>query len=426
MKRTTKLIGIILAIALAVTAVYMKGIYDGSGGKELALTRQAVAAQAKSTASPVKALTERDVYYPGSEGLGPDEMRVIACGTGMPNARPKQAAACFLVELGNGEKFIFDIGTGSSERLSAMKIPYDYLDKVFIGHLHADHFGDLDALWVGGVLANRQRPLRVWGPSGHEKKYGTKHAVDHMKEMFAWDYASRLGNVNTVGFKIEVNEFDYKAVNKVIYQENGVTIRTIPAIHALDGPVSFILEWNGLKFAFSSDTYPNKWWIEHTAGADIAIHECFITPSDLVKKQKFPVQDALNVGTQVHTSPAQFGKVMSQIKPRLAVGYHFFNDHDTLPGVLEQVRKTYDGPLALAVDYMVFNVTKDEVKVRMAVTDEDIWPQPSITEKLPANPKDRVGFSDFITSGRVVYKEVLEKIYANTNKEFGTNVSPPN
>ncbi len=426
MKRTTKLIGIVFAIALSVTAVYMKGIYDGGGGKKLVLTRQAVAAQAKSTASPVKALAERDVYYPGSEALGPDEMRVIACGTGMPNARPKQAAACFLVELGNGEKFIFDIGTGSSERLSAMKIPYDYLDKVFIGHLHADHFGDLDALWVGGVLANRQRPLRVWGPSGHEKKYGTKHAVDHMKEMFAWDYASRLGNVNTVGFKIEVNEFDYKAVNKVIYQENGVTIRTIPAIHALDGPVSFILEWNGLKFAFSSDTYPNKWWIEHTAGADIAIHECFITPSDLVKKQKFPVQDALNVGTQVHTSPAQFGKVMSQIKPRLAVGYHFFNDHDTLPGVLEQVRKTYDGPLALAVDYMVFNVTKDEVKVRMAVTDEDIWPQPSITEKLPANPKDRVGFSDFITSGRVVYKEVLEKIYANTNKEFGTNVSPPN
>ncbi|MEE9159170.1 MAG: guanitoxin biosynthesis MBL fold metallo-hydrolase GntH, partial [Gammaproteobacteria bacterium] len=384
------------------------------------------AAETKSPASPVKALAGREVYYPGSEDLAADEMRVIACGTGMPNARPKQAAACWLVELGNGDKFLFDIGSGSAERISALKIPYDYLDKVFIGHLHADHFGDLDALWIGGVLANRQRPLRVWGPSEREEKYGTKYAVEHMQEMFSWDYASRQGNVNTVGFKIEVNEFDYKAVNKVIYQENGVTIRTIPAIHALDGPVSFILEWNGLKFAFSSDTYPNKWWIEHTAGADIAIHECFITPSDLVRKQKFPVQDALNVGTQVHTSPAQFGKVMSQIKPRLAVGYHFFNDHDTLPGVLEQVRKTYDGPLALAVDYMVFNVTKDEVKVRMAVTDEDIWPQPSITEKLPANPKDRVGFSDFITSGRVVYKEVLEKIYANTNKEFGTNVSPPN
>ena len=114
-----------------------------------------------NAASPTEALADRDAYYPGTETLAPDEMRVTACGTGMPNARPKQAAACFLVELGNGDKFIFDIGTGSMERLTGLAIPFDYLDKVFIGHLHADHFGDLDALWVGGVISNRQRPLRV-------------------------------------------------------------------------------------------------------------------------------------------------------------------------------------------------------------------------------------------------------------------------
>ena len=141
-------------------------------------------AEAEAGVSPVKAHA-RDFYAPNTEDLAPDEMRLIACGTGMPNARPKQAAACWLVELGNGDKFIFDIGTASGDRLSAMKIPYDYLDKVFIGHLHADHFGDLDALWVGGVLANRQRPLRVWGPSGSEERLGTKHAVEHMKEMYA-------------------------------------------------------------------------------------------------------------------------------------------------------------------------------------------------------------------------------------------------
>ena len=62
--------------------------------------------------SPVKALGEREVYYPGTEDIAPDEMRVVALGTGMPNARPKQAAACFLVELGNGDKFLFDAGTG--------------------------------------------------------------------------------------------------------------------------------------------------------------------------------------------------------------------------------------------------------------------------------------------------------------------------
>jgi ribonuclease Z len=58
--------------------------------------------------------SNRYSYYPTTETLGPDEMRVVALGTGMPTARPKQAAACFLVELGNGDKFIFDAGTGSA------------------------------------------------------------------------------------------------------------------------------------------------------------------------------------------------------------------------------------------------------------------------------------------------------------------------
>ena len=379
----------------------------------------------QEVSSPVKALSDHAAYFPGTEDLAPDEMRVIACGTGMPNARPKQAAACWLVELGNGDKFLFDIGTGSAERISAMKIPYDYLDKVFIGHLHADHIGDLDALWVGGAIGNRQRPLRVWGPSGSEDRLGTRHAVEHMKEMYAWDYASRQGNVNTVGFVIEVNEFDYRGENQVIYQENGVTIRSIPAIHALDGPVSFILDWNDLKFAFSSDTYPNTWWIEHTQNADLAIHECFATPGILIEKQSFPVSDALNVGTQVHTSPAQFGKVMSEIQPRMAVAYHVFNDFDTQPLILEDIRSTYSGPVVLATDYMVFNVTKEEIRVRMAVVDQDIWPSPSVTEKLPANPADRVGFSPFIISGRRVYQDVIEDLYNRVNERFDTDVPVP-
>ena len=121
------------------------------------------AKQAAPSASPVEPVAERDVYYPGTEALGPDEMRVVALGTGMPTIRPKQAAACFLVELGNGDKFLFDIGYGSVERLAAMKIPMDYLDKVFIGHLHMDHFGDLDALWIGGLKMNRTFPGNSFG-----------------------------------------------------------------------------------------------------------------------------------------------------------------------------------------------------------------------------------------------------------------------
>ncbi|MGI9402135.1 MAG: hypothetical protein ACR2O0_12830, partial [Rhizobiaceae bacterium] len=136
---TTAILGVGVALGAWINADEIQTKRVTNSVNEVMGASEALAQTSEQTLSPVKALAEREVYYPGTEDIKPDEMRVTACGTGMPNARPKQAAACFLVELGNGDKFIFDIGTGSAERLSGLAIPYDYLDKVFIGHLHADH-----------------------------------------------------------------------------------------------------------------------------------------------------------------------------------------------------------------------------------------------------------------------------------------------
>ena len=103
------------------------GASDERPGGQYLLSSPAHAAESSSI-SPVGVVAARDVYYPGSEALEPDEMRIVACGTGHPMARPKQAASCWLVELGNGDKFIFDLGSQSLSRLAAMKIPMDFLD----------------------------------------------------------------------------------------------------------------------------------------------------------------------------------------------------------------------------------------------------------------------------------------------------------
>ena len=381
-------------------------------------------AEAKPKLSPTKALTDLDVYYPGTEDLGPDEMRIVALGTGMPSARPKQAAACFLAELGNGDKFLFDIGAGCHERLAAQKIPYDYLDKVFIGHLHVDHMGDLPAFWLGGTVMNRLTPLRIWGPSGGTPELGTQHAMDLMKQMYAWDIGTRSGVIDFRGGVLEVHEFPFDGINEVIYNENGVIVRSIPAVHGLDGAVSFILEWNGMTFVYGSDTIPNKWYIEHAKGADVAIHECFLPPTLLVTKQGFAPLEALTVGTQGHTSPEQFGKVMSLVEPRLAIGYHFYNDFDTEPEVRERVRRTYGGPLALATDYMVFNVTKNDIKVRMSAIDTEIWPSPPLKTKIPPDTMGSIPFSDFTISGAKGFPEVVQPIYDEINELYGTDYEP--
>jgi ribonuclease Z len=127
--------------------------------------------------------------------------------------------------------------------------------------------------------------------------------MEHLRQMVNWDLTGRQGLVAERGYHIEVNEFDYKGVNQVVYEENGVTIRSFPAIHSLNGPVGFSLEWNGLKFVFGSDTYPNKWFVKYAKDADLAIHECFIAVPSLIEKFRFTPQTALAVGTQVHTPP---------------------------------------------------------------------------------------------------------------------------
>jgi ribonuclease Z len=366
----------------------------------------------------------QEVYYPGTETLGADEMRVVACGTGMPQPRLKQAAACFLVELGNGDKFIFDMGEGSFERIMALGIPLDQLDKVFLGHLHMDHAGDFPAFYFTGPVNNRLTPLRVWGPSGVRPEWGTKTWAAKMQEQWAWEKAGRGSAVDPRGLELQVNEFEWTAVNNVIYDERGVQIRTLPAIH-LDQSVSFVLDWNGLRFAFSSDTLPNKWWREHATNVDLSIHECFIPPQMMMERYGMTPSEAVYVGTQGHTAAQAFGKIMSLTEPKHAVCYHFQNDFDTQLVVAEEIRKTYAGPFDLAVDFMTWNVTKDGVRTRMGVPNHESFPAPPQIAKQPPDSMNAYQWTDFSLSGvEPESAAVTNALIAEFNERNGTDVKP--
>jgi len=53
-------------------------------------------------------------FIPGNESLSEDEMRITIMGSGTPAPiRAAQATSCVLVQLGNGNNFIFDIGSGT-------------------------------------------------------------------------------------------------------------------------------------------------------------------------------------------------------------------------------------------------------------------------------------------------------------------------
>jgi ribonuclease Z len=339
-------------------------------------------------------------YFPNTEILGAGEMRITALGTGMPNQTKKAVSISYFVELGNGDKFLFDIGSGAMGNLFSLRPDFSKIDKVFASHLHVDHVGDFMGLHVGSWLSGRYTPIHIYGPSGASPEFGTKAFVDGMQKAYVWDIATRSGALPDQGGRIEVHEFDYTQENVVVYQKNGVTVKSWPAIHSLDGAVSFSLEWNGLKYVFGGDTYPNKWYMEFAKGADVASHECFLPPKALAAYFGWDLAQATYVSTRIHTEPQAFGKVMSTLKPRLAVGYHSVQSPENNAAIMDGVRAVYDGPLTIARDLMVINVTKENIKVRMATVDEYVLP-PDVTPAYKKAPRtDRKSPSEAILKGK--------------------------
>ena len=391
MKRKFTVFGICLVSITALIAVYIAGCIKGQSGQGPDLVTEAQAQQ-KAQGPPKDNIIDgamyphgftpvaikdgvypRD-YYPNTEKLGSNEMRVIALGTGMPNViTGNQKASCWYVELGNGEKFLFDVGSGSMENLAKLRPDYAKVDKVFATHLHSDHVGGFAELYIGGWMNGRYTPLHFYGPSGAEPRLGTKAFVDAQVKTWAWDIEGRRVGFPIEGGKVIAHEFDFRNEG-VIYEENGVKISSFPAIHILDGSVSFRLDWNGRSFVFGGDSVPNKWFIKYSKDAELVVHECFMTPKQVSRFLGAPIVQGIYISAYIHTPPDAFGKIMSAIKPRHAIGYHFWTWHDLYDEILETVRSTYDGPLTLADDMTVWNVTDKQVVVRKALVSEDVAP----------------------------------------------------
>jgi ribonuclease Z len=87
--------------------------------------------------------------------------------------------------------------------------------------------------------------------------------------------------------------------------------------------------------------------------------------------------------------------------------------------VNDRIRTTYDGP-GLAEDFMVWNVTKDDTRVRMAVVNEEVWPPPATAKPMKPDPSRRIPYSTQILSGKLDVKDVIQPIYDEINEQCGT------
>jgi ribonuclease Z len=112
--------------------------------------------------------------------------------------------------------FLIDCGEGTQVQLRKNKVRFSKINHVFISHLHGDHFFGLVGLVSTFSLLNRATDLHIYGPKG-------------IKEIIKLQL--RLSNSWT-NYDLHFHELESKE-SEVIYEDEKVTIKTIPLKHRI-------------------------------------------------------------------------------------------------------------------------------------------------------------------------------------------------
>ncbi len=309
-----------------------------------------------------------EYYAPGDETLAGNEMRITIMGSGTPAPiRAAQATSCVLVQLGNGNNFIFDIGSGTVGSLFSMGVHPSELDKVFITHLHLDHVGGIFPLFDAMGWA-RNTPLKVWGPSSHTPELGTAAFIDNIYGATEWHRQSKQDVVPIQGASFDTKEINVSLFNEdnaqqLVYDNDGVRIFAFPVIHSIEGAIGFRLEWKGLSMVYVSDSEVSTFEAEQSKGVDVLIHEVVPSAEEFAIGNNMPIEVAKRVIGH-HTTAKKLGYFLDLTKPRLGVGTHFQLGDQTNDNLFLDLRKAYDGPFLLAQDLSTINITPDYILMR--------------------------------------------------------------
>ena len=337
---------------------------------------------------PTPNMKSRNNFFPLSEELAPDEMRISFVGSSPFPPRLNQAGTSIMVELGNGDKFFFDFGPGCMRNIIGLQHHVATINDIFITHLHVDHYHDLSYLLPFRAWAAGWTPLRVHGPSGRTPELGVKGMVKGMKQMLKWHLEAfdvfPIGD----GYEVEVNEFDWKDENGICYDKNGVTVRHWRRSHAKDGATGYRLDWNGLSFVWTGDGRPDELTAKYAKGADVFVTELELDTGRLIELKYGLPSWLYNYTIDTHHTPHYAtGYLINEVNPRVGMVTHFPFEEDLVGEAIAGIREHWKGLFLWgAPDGVVVNVTKDAVWSRKAAIPESTGQNPPPFAQMLGEP----------------------------------------
>jgi ribonuclease Z len=259
-------------------------------------------------------------------------MRITMLGTGTPFPNAERFGSAILVEAA-GKRLLFDCGRGAVIRLTQAGVSPSEIDGLFLTHLHSDHVVGIPDLWLSGWFLGRDKPLRVWGPSG------TRSMGEHLLQAFAFDIHIRKAALPAKGAEIDAKEVEQGNV----YDDGSVRVSAFAVDHGTVKPAfGYRVDYGGHSVVISGDTKFCQNLLDFAVGTDCLMHVAWTAgwknPAPSSSRSLASAEDA--------------GRVFATVRPKLGIIYHYKDEE----GLWDAVHKEYKGPFVVAKDLMVINV----------------------------------------------------------------------
>ena len=141
------------------------------------------------------------------------KLTILGCHSATPRSFAHPTAQFLSI---NNEHFLIDCGEGTHVQLRKYKVKFGKSSRIFISHLHGDHYYGLIGLLSTFSLYKRSTELHIYGPKG-------------IKEII--ELQLKLGK-SWLSYSLIVHELEI-TTSKIIFEKDKVSVSTIPLNHRI-------------------------------------------------------------------------------------------------------------------------------------------------------------------------------------------------